>query len=154
MSKFTSRIVFGFALTIFFSVPVLAQNNHSVWSDSQPVACRDGVTGMSFSAFVDGDATFAWTQGTPRAYAHALARINAALSYDFMLISITGTTGDEIRGRWVVRRNGAVVCNNCIGRAYVLSAPVGDTFKIYVGTPAAYAERWHYSGKITSRFDY
>ena len=154
MKKLISSIVFTFTLTILFSVPALAQNNHSVWSDSQPIACRDGATGASYNAFLDGDASFAWTQGTVRSYAHALARINAALNYDFMLISVTSATASEIRGRWIIRRNGAVVCNNCIGRAYILNAPVGDYFKIYVGTPMVYAERWHYSGKITSRFDY
>lgn len=154
MKKFISYIVFSFALTILFSVPTLAQNSHSVWSDSQPFACRDGITGASFSAFLDGDAAFAWTQGTIRAYAHAFTRVNAALNYDFMLISVTSATASEIRGRWVIRRNGAVVCNNCIGRAYILNAPVGDYFKIYVGTPIVYAERWHYSGTISRRFDY
>ena len=154
MSKLVSPILFSFALTIVLSVSTSAQNTHSVWSDSRPLACRDGATGASFNAFLDGDAAFAWTQGTVRTYAHAFARINAALNYDFMLISTTSATADEIRGRWVVRRNGVIVCNNCIGRAYVLSAPVGDYFKIYVGTPIVYAERWHYSGTITSRFDF
>lgn len=154
MKKLISSIVFSFTLTILFSIPALAQNSHSVWSDSRPLAARDGATGVSFSAFLDGDAAFAWTQGTLRAYAHAFTRVTPAVTYDFMLVSVTSATAGEIRGRWIVRRNGAVVCNNCIGRAYVLSAPVGDYFKIYVGTPIVYAERWHYSGTITSRFDF
>ena len=155
MKKPISCIVFSFAFTILFSVPTLAQASHSVWSDSAPIACRDGITGTSFSAFLDGDAAFVWTAGTTSAYAYAVTRVNAAQRYSFMLTSVIGTaTTSEIRGRWVVRRNGVIVCSNCIGRAYVLNAPVGDYFKIYVGTGAVYAERWHYSGRITSRFDF
>lgn len=44
--------------------------------------------------------------------------------------------------------------NNCIGKAYNLSTPIGDYFKIYIGTPAAYAEKWHFSGYVTRRFDF
>jgi hypothetical protein len=32
--------------------------------------------------------------------------------------------------------------------------PPGNYFKIYVGTPAAYAEKWLYSGDRTERFDF
>jgi hypothetical protein len=55
-----------------------------------------------------------------------------------------------------VYRNGALRCASCIGSAYGLSqaAGVGNYFKIYVGSPFAYAEDWHFSGYITSRFDY
>lgn len=155
LKKLISHIAFSFALTILFSVPALAQNTHSVWSN-RPFLIKDGVTGAEFHPINinPGDAIFAWTRSTTRAYAHAHGVINAGLNYDFTLISATGTTNDEIRGRWVVRRSGAIVCNNCIGRAYILSSPVGDTFKIYVGTPTVYAERWLYSGTITSRFDF
>ncbi len=34
MSKLAYRILFSFALTITFSVSALAQDTHSVWSDS------------------------------------------------------------------------------------------------------------------------
>jgi hypothetical protein len=71
-----------------------------------------------------------------------------------MLITPTASDADSITGKWIVRRNGVIVCNNCIGKAYGLSAAVGNYFKIYIGTPAAYAEKWHYSGYITSRFDF
>ena len=41
-----------------------------------------------------------------------------------------------------------------MGKAYGLSGAIGDYFKIYVGMPHIYAERWHFSGYITNRFDY
>ena len=47
--------------------------------------------------------------------------------------------------------------NDCVGKAYMLSPspiPPGNYFKIYVGTPAAYAEKWLYSGDRTDRFDF
>jgi hypothetical protein len=153
MTKIASRVLFSVSLVVLFSAPAWAQVNHNVWSTS-PITLTDWATHTSYSVFVDGNASFAWSQGSLRAYAHAHAAVTPALNYDFMLVSVTSTTNDLILGRWVVRRNGAIVCNNCIGRAYNLSTPIGNYFKIYVGTPAAYAEHWHYSGKITDRFDY
>ena len=153
MSKLVSRILFSLTLLVVCSAPALAQNSHSVWS-TKPLYVRDWATHAEYKTFLSGDAAFAWTQATPRAYAHALAKVTAALNYDFMLISTTSSTGDEITGKWIVRRNGVIVCNNCIGKAYGLSQPIGNYFKIYVGTPAAYAEHWHYSGYITNRFDF
>lgn len=57
-------------------------------------------------------------------------------------------------GLWDVYRNGSLVCNHCVGKVYGLSGAIGSYFKIYVGTPLAYAETWHFSGYITNRFDY
>jgi hypothetical protein len=153
MTKITSHLLLVLALLAFCSVPALAQNSHNVWS-TKPLAVNDWAAHISYNAFVRGDASFAWTETTVRAYAHAHAVVTPALQYDFMLISVTSTTVDTINGRWNVRRNGVIVCNNCIGKAYILNGAIGDYFKIYVGTPAMYAERWHYSGYITNRFDY
>ena len=155
MSKLTSRIILSFTMLFVFTASAKAQLNHSVWSD-KPLAAKDGATGASFNTFVSGNAAFAWTEATTKAYAHAVAVVTPALRYDFMMVSVTGSNADTISGRWTIRRNGVVVCNNCIGRAYGLSQPAGASnyFKIYVGTPMAYAEKWHYSGYITSRFDF
>lgn len=78
----------------------------------------------------------------------------ANLVYDFRLVQVTATTVSEIDGKFDIFKNGVNVCHLCIGKAYGLNQPVGQYFKIYVGTPAAYAEKWHYSGFITSRFDF
>lgn len=153
MSRLTSRIVFSLTLVFLFSASAFAQTSHSVWSD-KPLFIRDPVTKKEYKSIKPGDAIFAWTQATPRAYAHAHGVITATLNYDFMLVTTTASDAGSITGRWIVRRNGVIVCNNCIGKAYNLSAPVGDYFKIYVGTPLAYAEKWHYSGYITNRFDF
>jgi len=155
MSKIISRLVFSFTFVFLLSVPAFAQTSHSVWSD-KPFLIIDGATRKEYKDIKPGDAIFAWTQATPRAYAHAHGVISAALNYDFMLVTTTASDADSISGKWVVRRNGVMVCNNCIGKAYMLSGPADGThyFKIYVGTPMAYAEKWLYSGYITSRFDF
>lgn len=153
MSKLASRILLSLILLAVCSAPALAQDSHSVWS-TKPLYVTDWSTHTQHKTFASGNAAFAWTQMTTKAYGHAVANVTAALRYDFMLVSTTSTDADSITGRWNVRRNGMLVCNNCIGKAYNLSQPVGDYFKIYVGTPAAYAEHWHYSGYITSRFDF
>ena len=156
MSRFASRILISFTLATIFSTAALAQDTHSVWS-KKPLLVKDGQTSVEYKTFVKGNAAFAWTESTVRAYAHAVAVITPNLKYDFMLVKTTGSTVDGIDGLWDVRRNGILVCNNCVGKAYMLSPsamPPGNYFKIYVGTPAGYAEKWLYSGDRTDRFDF
>jgi hypothetical protein len=153
MSKLTSRILFSLILVVVCSAPAFTQTSHSVWS-TKPLYVTDWATHAQYKAFVSGNAAFAWTEATPAAYAHALAIVTPVLKYDFMLVTTTSSNADMITGRWNVRRNGVIVCTNCIGKAYILSQPIGNYFKIYVGTAAAYAEHWHYSGYITNRFDF
>jgi len=159
MSKITSGIILkltlGFSLLALLSVPALGQTTHSVWSD-KPFLVKDGATGKEYKVFVKGDAAFAWTQATIRAYAHAVGVISPALTYDFMLVKTTSSNADSISGLFDVKKNGVLVCNNCMGKAYGLNQPAGggNYFKIYVGTPTAYAEKWGYIGYLTSRFDF
>ncbi|OLE55513.1 MAG: hypothetical protein AUG51_03420 [Acidobacteria bacterium 13_1_20CM_3_53_8] len=154
MTKFTSRIFLTLTVLFLFSATALAQSTHSVWS-IKPLAVTDGQTGAHYSAFSSGNMATAWTETTKDAYFRAVAVINPNLKYDFRLVNTTAnTTADMIEGLYDIRRNGVMVCHLCVGRAYRLSLPVGNYFKLYVGTPAAYAERWHYSGYITSRFDF
>lgn len=156
MSKSTFRILVSLILVTVFSVTALAQDTHSVWS-KKPLLVKDGQTNVEYTTFVKGNAAFAWTESTVRAYAHAKAVITPNLRYEFILVRTTGSTADGIDGLWDVRRNGVLVCNNCVGKAYMLSPsmiPPGNYFKIYVGTPAGYAEKWLYSGDRTDRFDF
>lgn len=149
----TSRVLF--VLLLLVAPAVFAQSTHSVWSN-KPLMVKDGVTNQSFNALQKGSAAFAWTENSPYGYARAVGVVNANLVYDFRLRRITGSPADQIEGLWDVFKNGVNVCSLCIGKAYGLSqaANAGKYFKIYVGTPAAYAEKWHYSGYITSRFDF
>jgi hypothetical protein len=156
MSKLTSCFLLSFTLLIMFAGSALAQSTHNVWSENKPLYVSDPVTGAHYETFISSDASFAWSQAAPRGFANARARVTPALTYDFMLMQITSLTADMITGRWNVRRNGVLVCNNCIGKAYGLSQPTaaGKYVKIYIGTPAAFAEKWHWSGYITRRFDF
>ena len=140
-------------LLLALSPALFAQPAHSVWS-TKPLYIYDGASGAHYSAFVKGNAAFAWNQGTTTAYARAVGVVNANLTYDFRLVQVTATTVSEIDGKFDIFKNGVNVCHLCIGKAYLLNQPIGQYFKIYVGTPLAYAEKWHYSGFITSRFDF
>jgi hypothetical protein len=154
MIKLTLRLCLLFtALVLFPATAAMAQSTHNVWSTS-PLYVIDAQTGTTYSSFLSGNASAAWTQGTTNAYFHAVAVVTTSLNYDFQLVSVTSTNGDEINGLYDIRRNGTLVCTGCVGKAYGLSGVVGNYFKLYVGSPAGYAEKWHYSGYITSRFDF
>ena len=68
MNKITSRALVIFSLVIAFSATAFAQDTHSVWS-KKPLLVKDGQTNLEYNTFVRGNAAFAWTQSTVRAYA-------------------------------------------------------------------------------------
>ena len=155
MNKPGARLILSLAIAVFLSTNALAQDTHSVWSD-KPLLIKDFEKHVEYNSFVKGDAAFAWTASTIRSYAHARGQVSSTLLFDFMLVKTTSTNADSISGLFDVRRNGVIVCNNCVGKAYWLSPSVGpgNYFKIYVGTPTAYAENWLYSGERNKRFDF
>lgn len=136
-----------------FSSAAWAQGEpvHSVWS-TRPILIIDGDTGASITPR-EGYSVSSWQESTPQAFSNAMGN-NGLRFYEFRLVSVKGSDSDSILGLWDIYRNGALVCSLCVGQAYGLSGAVGNYFKIYVGTPTEYAEKWHYSGYITSRFDY
>ncbi len=71
MNKFASRALLSFSLVAVFSATAVAQNTHSVWS-KKPLLVKDGQTNIEYNTFVNGNAAFAWTESTIRAYAHAV----------------------------------------------------------------------------------
>ena len=155
MTKFTFRLFLLFiVLTLFPATVALAQNTHNVWS-KKPLYLIDGDTGKKYKVFKIGNASAAWTEGTTRAYFRAKAIIAGGTpKYDFELVKVTSTSASEIEGLFDIKRDGVLVCDDCMGKAYGLNLAVGNYFKLYVGTPAAFAEKWHYSGYITNRFDF
>lgn len=155
MTRLSFRLFLLLAfLTLFPATAALAQNTHSVWS-IKPFYVTDGDTGKNYKAFKSGKAAVAWTEGADRAYFRALVVIAVGVpKYDFELVKVTSTTSSEIEGLFDIKRNGALVCDNCKGRLYGLNLAVGNYFKLYVGTPAAYSEKWHYSGYVSRRFDF
>ncbi len=155
MIKLTFRLCLLFtALALFPATSAFAQSTHSVWS-TKPLYLIDYSTSTQYSSFLSGDMATAWTEGGGgTAYFRAYAVVSTTLNYDFELVSVTGTDGDSIDGLYDIKRNGTLVCDDCVGKAYGLSGSVGNYFKLYVGTPSGYAENWHYSGYITSRYDF
>lgn len=125
---------------------------HSVWSDNQPILIIDGNTGKQYQPSLGYSAT-SWQETTSQGFSHAVGLTSNGL-YEFRMLSTSSNNNDEILGLWDVYHNGVLVCGSCVGKVYGLSFPIGNYFKIYVGTPLGYAERWHFSGYITNRFDY
>ncbi len=100
-----------------------------------------------------GYSVTSWKEGFTVDFSNAYAEAGGN-RYEFNLMKVTTASADEIKGRWNIFKNGRLVCHNCMGKAYGLSQPIGNYFKIYIGTPNAYLEKWHFSAYITSRFDY
>ncbi|HKB68780.1 MAG TPA: hypothetical protein VKC61_23260 [Pyrinomonadaceae bacterium] len=155
MTRFTLRsLLLLVVLTLFPATVAVAQNTHNVWS-KKPFHLTDGDTGKKYTDFKMGSASAAWTEGTTRAYFRAVAIIAIGTpKYDFELVKTTSSSASEIEGLFDIKRDGVLVCDDCKGKLYGLNQAVGNYFKLYVGTPAAYAEKWHYSGYIGSRFDF
>jgi hypothetical protein len=124
---------------------------HQISSDS-PLVVKDGSTGASYTPSY-GYSSSNWQITTPQAFSHAIALTDGG-QYEFRLVRVSGSDDSSITGLWDIYRDGALVVDNAIGKAYGLDGAVGDYFKIYVGTPTAYAENWLFSGYITHRFDY
>ena len=140
-------------IALLAAAPLAAQPVHSVWSDTE-LGLRDGEFDVWLTP-TSGNSVSSWQEGTSEAFSNAIADAGRD-NYEFRLVAVTSSDSDSINGLWDIYRNGSLRCNNCIGSAYGLSqaAGVGNYFKIYVGSPFAYAEDWHYSGYITARFDY
>jgi hypothetical protein len=124
---------------------------HQIASD-KPLYVADGATGAWYKPTI-GDSSSNWQVSTKQAFSHAVAVTPGGL-YEFRMVHATSSDDTTINGLWDIYRDGLLVCNDCVGKAYGLNGAVGDYFKIYVGTPLAYAELWHFSGFITGRFDY
>lgn len=127
---------------------------HSIWSQGKPLMLNDGDTNTSYNSFNTGNAAALWTEKTRGGYFQAVAEVAAGPTYEFTLVAIGSSDADTIVGLWDITRNGTLVCSGCVGQAYGLNQSVGDYFKIYIGSPTCYEERWHFSAYITDRFDF
>lgn len=137
---------------LLLSLPALAAvPTHSVWSQ-RPLSLVDPSLG-GFSP-TSGNMATVWNEKTRNGHLHITAQANPNLQYEFNLVSIGVSDGDSLNGLWDIYRNGTLVCAGCHGKAYGLSQPVGNYFKLYVGDNSCYREAWHYSGYITNRLDF
>lgn len=127
---------------------------HSIWTQ-QPYVVIDGDTNTQHSSFNRGNAAALWTENTRDGYFYAVVEVSSGEVYEFALIAIANSDADSITGFWDVKRNGTLVCNGCVGKAYGLSQSAGSNyFKIYIGDSLCYKESWHFSAYITNRFDF
>jgi hypothetical protein len=125
---------------------------HQILSD-KPLYLSDPDLGIFLQPPAQGYASSNWEEGTRQGFSQ-VSCVFGPSTYEFRLVHVTISDPSALQGLWDIYRDGILVCDQCVGRAYSLSAPVGHYFKIYVGTPTAYANRWHYSGYVTARFDY
>ena len=157
MNRITFRIILGVMFSVLFFLTASAQSSHNITSD-KPLFFKNGEDSTPpGNVVIRGNAALAWTQSTTSAYAHAVIVVNPFLGYDFMLTKTTSSTADTINGLWEIRKNGTLICGGCVGKAYLVSDPVGQppsSFKIYIGNRLGFSEKWGYGGYITSRFDF
>jgi hypothetical protein len=153
MKKTLFRLAMSAALAMSGASMALAKwlPVHQIGSE-KPLALVDGDTGKAYTPTL-GYASSNWQVATTQAFSHAVALTSGGL-YELRLVHVQGSEDGVIKGLWDIYRDGVLACDDCVGRAYGLDGAIGSYFKIYVGSPDAYAERWHFSGYITSRFDY
>lgn len=127
-------------------------SDHALISN-KPLYVVDGNSGIGYSA-LPGHAVAGWKDATRYGYFYASAGSWFAGEYEFTLTAISNQAADHIEGLWDIAHNGLPVCTGCVGRAYGIDAPVGNYFKIYIGDSLHYAEKWHFSGYISTRADF
>jgi hypothetical protein len=127
-------------------------SDHALIS-TRPLYVADGNTGVWYSG-LPGHAVVGWKDATRYGYFYASASSSVAGVYEFTLTAISNQAADRIEGLWDIAHNGLPVCTGCVGRAYGIDSPPGSYFKIYIGDSLHYAEKWHFSGYITSRADF
>lgn len=151
-------------LSVGLSLSIMAQSTHNIRTTTG-LAVKDPQTSCWYSSFGYFKASTSWTEPSPSYPAAAnfrgLTKVFASGLctsgiYDFVLLSVTSTTDDEIDGVWDVILNGTTECSACNGKAYGLNQPAGTNyFKVYVDDPSyPGTEDWLFSGYIDSRFDF
>ncbi|HEX8539905.1 MAG TPA: hypothetical protein VF664_20760 [Cystobacter sp.] len=124
--------------------PALAWSNptHNVISNRGLYVSEPGAASQNITS---ADMTFVWTEGTTNAFGLAKAWVATGDAYEFQLVSVTAPTKDsEIQGLWNISKNGTLLCSSCSGKVYGFYG----SFKFYSDNGH------HFSGFITSRYDY
>lgn len=123
---------------------------HGIFSQ-KPLYVLDGTTGTWLTA-TSGNAIASWTEAPlssgNQAFYNAIVEAGSD-RFEFRLVSLASTNVDEIKGKFDIYKNYALVASGIPGTVYGLSQPVGNYYKFYDDT-----SHWHVSGYITSRLDY
>lgn len=144
-----------FVISFIFYAGYSHAQVHTIIS-SKPLYVEDGETGMWYTP-IKGTATMSWSNKTRDGFFRAKALVcdkDAKILYSFNLVAISNCNDDYIEGLWDIRKNGSLVCNGCVGKAYDINAPIGGYFKLYIGDSQCYDEKWHLSAYITNRIDF
>ena len=147
-------------LCLIPAIPALAADPvHDVRSDKAPHTLDDYYKGDQYlpSDIDDSKAVISWQEKEKEKEAFLNVQVTASngTTFEFRLVQVTSSNDkDSIEGLFDIYRNGFLVCDDCVGEAYSLSVPVGDYYKLYVGTPSGFATNWLVSGYLTDRFDY
>ena len=152
VNKYITMSIMIVSLLLLSSVAFAG--THNVVSE-KPYLFTDGDTGVSYK-YPRGAITMNWKDATRYGFFNAIVRPPAPkpLEYEFVLVAISQSDKEKIKGLWDIYKNGALVCEGCVGVAYNLNQPVGSYFKLYIGDETCYDENWHLSGYVTSRFDF
>ena len=153
--KKTILISFLVFVSFMLIAPVgIFAGEHSVISE-RPLYLVDGDTGQKYSQF-EGYSLISWQDMARYGFFYAKAVIATPIysTYEFTLTAISSTDKKYIEGLWDIKKNGAIVCEGCVGKAYGLDTPVGGYFKLYIGDSQCNDNSWHFSGYITDRFDF
>jgi hypothetical protein len=130
-----------------------AQDVHSIWS-THTWEIWDGSTGIRYPSSY-GSVSMSWEDATRYGFFHAIVRpASAPIEYELVLTAVSTSDDDAIEGLWDIRRNGVLVCDGCVGRAYGLTSGIGSYFKLFVGDGQCNTQQWYLSAYVTNRFDY
>ncbi|MFY0580693.1 hypothetical protein ACN28S_46350 [Cystobacter fuscus] len=130
------------ALTVLCPALAWSAPTHNVMSNQGLYVSEPGAASQNISS---ADMTFVWTEGTTNAFGLAKAWVATGDAYEFQLASVTApTTATSIQGLWNISKNGTLLCASCAGQVYGFYG----SFKFYSNNG------YHFSGFITSRYDY
>ncbi len=156
-------IVALFAIGLL-SGSALAQATHSIWTNDNGLVIRDGETGCEYTSLRAFDMATSWTEPTPgypaqahfRGVSKAYGYVRPCLDhfYEFTLVKSASTSSDDIIGAWDVYRDGILMCDDCDGIAYGLSAGTGAYYKVVIDDPVYGSGAWYYIGYIDQRKDF
>ncbi|ATB42866.1 hypothetical protein CYFUS_008345 [Cystobacter fuscus] len=131
------------ALSVLCPALAWSSPTHNVMSNRGLYVSEPGAASQNITS---ADMTFVWTEGTTNAFGLAKAWVATGDAYEFQLASVTApTTATSIQGLWNISKNGTLLCASCAGQVYGFSG----SFKFYTVDSG-----YHFSGFITSRYDY
>lgn len=140
------------------SVPAFAAPaRHAVYSDD-PYSFE--IDSAPFRRITSAEAGFMWTEGTTSADGTVTIQVYndsgflRYTTYTIDLVSVSSADDYEIRGRFDVKVNGILLCNDCLGEVYGLNSPLEKGIYVDIGNRYFYGDYYSFVGVITDRIDF